>query len=177
MTDHIWEPVNRQITITEADPSTTEPNAHPSREIDPAPTPATRPSTPSVLIHPSDIHDSKRAALAAWRQPATCSVGIDGGPLSTRPRPGPRLWPLSMLASRCRPVGQTPIYEQPRGERINADVPPSPGDQHVHSGRHRLDEQTPGAAAVVGRPSGPEAGGVTGHHRWLGTSPGSSARS
>ena len=80
--------------------------------------------------------------------------------------------PLSMLALRCRPVGQTPIYEQLRGERINADVPSSPGDQHVHSGRHRLDEQTPGAVAVVGRPSGPGAGGVTGHHRRVGNSPG-----
>ena len=32
--------------------------------------------------------------------------------------------PLSMLALRCRPVGQTPIYDQLRGERINSDVPP-----------------------------------------------------
>ena len=93
---------------------------------------------------------------------------------SRYPQPAPTLLmpPLSMLALRCRPVGQTPIYEQLRGELINADVPPSPGDQHVHSGRHRLDEQRPGAVAVVGRPSGPEAGGVTGHHRRMGTSPG-----
>jgi hypothetical protein len=63
--------------------------------------------------------------------------------------------PLSMLALRCRPVGQTPIYDQLRGERINSDVPPSGADQHVYSGKHRLDEQTPGPAAVVDGPQVP----------------------
>jgi len=80
--------------------------------------------------------------------------------------------PLTMLALRCRLVGQTPIYDQLRGERINSDVPPSRADQHVYSGKHRLDEQTPGPVAVAGRPSGPGAGGLTGHHRRVGTSPG-----
>ena len=61
---------------------------------------------------------------------------------------------LSMLALGCRLVGQTPIYDQLRSERINADVPPS----HIHShrpadpGRHRLDAEAPNAAAVVVRP-------------------------
>jgi hypothetical protein len=66
-------------------------------------------------------------------------------------------------------VGQTPIYDWLRGERINADVPPSRVDQHGHSGRHCLDEHMPGAVAVVVRPSGPAADGLTGHLRrgWI----------
>jgi hypothetical protein len=75
----------------------------------------------------------------------------------------------SMLPLRCRPVGQTPIYDQLRGERINADVAPSTTALHAHSGRHRLDEETPSAAAVVARPSDPGAGGLVGHHRRVGT--------
>jgi hypothetical protein len=50
-------------------------------------------------------------------------------------------------------VGQTPIYDQLRGERITADVPPSPPDLH-HPARptgHRLSPETPGAAAAVAR--------------------------
>jgi hypothetical protein len=50
-----------------------------------------------------------------------------------------------------------------RGERINADVPPSCADQHGRSGRHCLDEHMPGAAAVVVGPSGPGARGLAGH--------------
>jgi hypothetical protein len=65
--DNVREPVNRQITTTEANPSMAEPNAHPISEIDPAPRPAIRPSTPSAVIHPSDTHDSKRAMFAARR--------------------------------------------------------------------------------------------------------------
>jgi hypothetical protein len=68
--------------------------------------------------------------------------------------------------------GSDPDYDQLCGEQINADVPPSPADHHVHSGRHRLDEQTPSAAAVVGRPSSPGTGGLTGHHQRVWTYPG-----
>lgn len=66
-------------------------------------------------------------------------------------------------------MGQTPIYDWLRGERINADVPPSRVDQHGHSGRHCLDEHMLGAVAVVVRPSGPAADGLTGHLRrgWI----------
>jgi hypothetical protein len=63
------------------------------------------------------------------------------------------------------PVGQIPIYDWLRGERINAEVPPSCADRHGHSGRHCLDEHMPGAAAVVVGPSGPGARGLTGHLR------------
>jgi hypothetical protein len=52
---------------------------------------------------------------------------------------------------------------------LNADVPPSRADQDGHSGRHCVDEHMPGAVAVVVRPSGPAADGVTGHLRrgWI----------
>ena len=66
---------------------------------------------------------------------------------------------------RCHAVGQTPTYDQLRGERINADVPASETDPYPFErpgrhrlkedipdsdppGRHRLRTETPAAAAV-----------------------------
>lgn len=59
-------------------------------------------------------------------------------------------------------MGQTPIYDWLRGERINAEVPSSYADQHGHSGRHCLDHMSRAVAVVVG-PSAPGARGLTGH--------------
>jgi len=75
--------------------------------------------------------------------------------------------PCGCCCCRCwlygvGPVGQTPIYDRLRGERINAHVLPSRADQHGHSGRSCLDEHMPGAAAVVVGPSGPRASAFPG---------------
>jgi hypothetical protein len=75
--------------------------------------------------------------------------------------------PSSVMGSlRYRAVGQTPIYDQLRGERINADVPPNDIDSHRHSplSRHCRGEDAPSAAALE-RPLGREIEGVAGHHR------------
>jgi hypothetical protein len=67
---------------------------------------------------------------------------------------------------RYRAVGQTPIYDQLRGERINADVPPNDIDSHRHGplSRHRRGEDAP-SAVVLERPLGLGMEGVAGHHR------------
>ena len=72
-----------------------------------------------------------------------------------------------MVSLRCRAMGQTPIYDQLRGERISADVLPSAIHAHqlAHSGRHCLDEEPPSAAAVVVRSVRPGTEDVAGHHR------------
>ena len=79
----------------------------------------------------------------------------------------------SVLALRCCLVGQTPIYDQLRGERINAEVPPSHADSHrpADPGRHRRGAQAPSAAAVEVRPSDPGTDGLTGHHQGVWTYP------
>jgi hypothetical protein len=53
------------------------------------------------------------------------------------------------------PMGQTPIYDQVRGERINADVPTSGAGPHWADdhGKHRLLPETPVPAVVFGPPS------------------------
>lgn len=61
---------------------------------------------------------------------------------------------------RCRTVNQMPIYDQLRGERINADVPASrssDADQLPvdHCGKHHLLADPPVPAAVFG--PGPRA--------------------
>jgi hypothetical protein len=60
---------------------------------------------------------------------------------------------------------QTPIYEQLRGERINADVPSSEtGPSRVgRPGRHRRVPETTGSVAVC-RPRGPGADLVVYQH-------------
>jgi hypothetical protein len=72
----------------------------------------------------------------------------------------------------CVMGGGTPIYDQVRGERINADVPPSAAtpqrvDDH---GRHRVRPDTPVSAAVFG-PPGPGADQALSHHCRAGTYP------
>jgi hypothetical protein len=49
-------------------------------------------------------------------------------------------------------MGQTPIYDQLRGERINADVPPAGTDPQLvgHPGEHPLLTGAPVPAAVFG---------------------------
>jgi hypothetical protein len=53
---------------------------------------------------------------------------------------------------RCRPVREIPIYDQLRGERINADVPASGDDspRGAHPGKHRLLADASVPAAVFG---------------------------
>lgn len=65
---------------------------------------------------------------------------------------------------RCRLVSQTPIYDQLRGERINAEVPASGADpQRVdHPGRHSLPSGGLGPAAVFGRSPGKGADAAAG---------------
>ncbi len=53
---------------------------------------------------------------------------------------------------RCRPVGQTPIYDQLRGERINVDVPSSGADSQRVGHRAGNTACPPGAQAVFGSP-------------------------
>jgi hypothetical protein len=57
-------------------------------------------------------------------------------------------------APTVSPMGETPIYDQVRGERINADVPASGADsQWVDDhGKHRLLPDAPVPAAVFGPP-------------------------
>jgi len=65
VSEWVREPVNRQITITLAKPSTPEERAHPRSAIEPAATPAAIPSRPSTVIHPKLNHDSQRTWRAA----------------------------------------------------------------------------------------------------------------
>jgi hypothetical protein len=57
-------------------------------------------------------------------------------------------------APTVSPMGETPIYDQVRGERINADVPASEADPQRADdhGKHRLSPETPVPAAVFGPP-------------------------
>lgn len=60
-----------------------------------------------------------------------------------------------MVTLRYRAVGQTPIYDQLRGERISADVSPRAGNIYrlADVGRHCLGEDASSAAAGVVRPA------------------------
>ena len=68
---------------------------------------------------------------------------------------------------RCCPVGQTPIYDQLRGERINADVPATGADpQRVdHAGKHRLPAGAPVPTEVFGPPVSETDFAENPHHR------------
>jgi hypothetical protein len=70
------------------------------------------------------------------------------------------------------PMGNTPIFDQVCGERINADVLASGADSQWagYHGRHRLIPDTPVAAAVSG-PPGPGDGFAQNHHRRARTYP------
>jgi hypothetical protein len=73
-----------------------------------------------------------------------------------------------MTPLQCRAVGQTPIYDQLRAERINANISLRDVDPYrlVSSGRHCLDADAPCAAAMLVHPQGPELPKMRGHHRW-----------
>jgi hypothetical protein len=70
-----------------------------------------------------------------------------------------------------RPMGRTPIYDQLRGERINADVPAAEAGPQVggRRGRHHVLVVAPGPAAVAG-PPGPSTGLDGNRHHLLETS-------
>jgi hypothetical protein len=59
--DSIRDPVNRQTTITLASASIALPSAQPTSAIEPAATPAIRPSAPSAAIQANDAQASQRA--------------------------------------------------------------------------------------------------------------------
>ena len=69
------------------------------------------------------------------------------------------------------PMGETPIYDQVCGERINADVPASGTDpqRSGYHGKHRLLPDTP-VAAVFGPPN-PGDGLSSNQHRHAWTYP------
>jgi hypothetical protein len=73
------------------------------------------------------------------------------------------------LSLRCCPMRETPIYEQLRGERLNADVPSSEtGPSWVgRPGRHRRVADTTGLVAAC-RPPGPGADLVVHQHAFPG---------
>ncbi|MDQ4093762.1 MAG: hypothetical protein M3143_10285 [Actinomycetota bacterium] len=54
-------------------------------------------------------------------------------------------------------MSQTPIYDQLRGERINADVPATGADPQPvgHPGQHRLSADELGPMAAFARSPGP----------------------
>jgi hypothetical protein len=85
-------------------------------------------------------------------------------PVHTTVLPPPQTRPYGV-----RPMDRTPIYDQLRGERINADVPAVEADPQVvgRCGRHHA----PGPTAVVG-PPGSSTGLVDGNrHHLLETCP------
>src|SRR5690349_15818497 len=69
------------MIVTDASPSTNEDAAHTTTLNELASKPASRPTTPSMLIHSSDAHDSKRACLAERYQAAsrTGAAGVASG--------------------------------------------------------------------------------------------------
>jgi hypothetical protein len=69
-------------------------------------------------------------------------------------------------------MGETPIYDQVRRERIHVDVPASGADPHRagYHGKHRMRPDTPVPAVVFG-PSGPGDGLAPNYHRREGTYP------
>lgn len=69
-----------------------------------------------------------------------------------------------------RPMDRTPIYDQLRGERINADVPAVEADPQVvgRRGRHHVLVVAPGPTAVFG-PPGPRTGLEGNRHHLLET--------
>jgi hypothetical protein len=75
-------------------------------------------------------------------------------PVHTTVLPPPQTRPYGV-----RPMGRTPIYDQLRGERINADVPAADADPQVvgRRGRHHVLVVAPGPTAVFG-PPGPSTG-------------------
>jgi hypothetical protein len=103
------------------------------------------PKCPAARTHPQKV--------------ATCPHHVDAGPADAAP-------------TVLRHGRGTPIYDQVRGERLNADVPPcgtDPPRADYHS-KHRLIPDTPVPAGVSG-PPGPGDGFVPNHHRRAWTYP------
>lgn len=71
-----------------------------------------------------------------------------------------------MVSLRCRAVGDTPIYDQLLGERINARVPPSTPESRrlPRSADHRRSAVASRVAAVKVGAAGPGLADVVGHH-------------
>ena len=67
LADITREPVKRQMMITLAKPSTAESSPKPISAIEPATIPAPIATAPSMLIAPSDSHDSSRTRRASSR--------------------------------------------------------------------------------------------------------------
>jgi hypothetical protein len=103
---------------------------------------------------------------------AACLSTVCTQNFRTYPQSAHRIWPPATACThhvdaapaepplRCRPMGQTPIYDQLRGEPINAEVPATGADpQRVdHPGKHHLAD-VPVAVAVFGAPgSGTDLG-------------------
>ncbi len=107
----------------------------------------------------------RSGALRSWRWSGDRRFPVARTPIhslytQSRIRPQP-VHTTSMLPPQTRlygvrPMGQTPIYEQLRGERINAEVPATGADpQRVdHPGKHHLLAVAPVPAAAL-EPPGP----------------------
>jgi hypothetical protein len=106
-----------------------------------------------VVGHPTagTRHGWNRAARSD--SPSLAPIHRGSAPVHTMLTPAPADPPL-----RCRAVSPTPIYDQLRGERINADVPATGTEpqQVGHLGKHRQSTDGSDPAGVLGR--SPEAG-------------------
>src|SRR2546422_1512566 len=71
VSERVRAPVNLQMTITLAKPSTPDDRAQPTSAIDPAANAATNPTAPSMVIQPRLAHASHLAHLAARNQPTS----------------------------------------------------------------------------------------------------------
>jgi hypothetical protein len=104
-----------------------------------------------------------------WHPSTACThnLEIHSQAVHTTVMPPPQTRPYGV-----RPMGRTPIYDQLRGERINADVPAAEADPQVvgRRGRHHVLVVAPGSAAVVG-PPGPNTGLDGNRHHLLETYP------
>jgi hypothetical protein len=104
-----------------------------------------------------------------WHLPTACTHHLARAPQAVHttvmPPPPGRLYGVRLM-------GQTPIYDQLRGERINADIPATAAVPQLldHPGRHHLLAVAPGPAAVFG-PRRPGTDLNENRHHPLGTYP------
>ena len=116
---------------------------------------------PQVILHLSNfgtVHT--RSCHLNWTSPFFTQAqarplvfGAYPHTIHTRVDAAPAKPPL-----QCRPVSHTPIYDQLRGERINADVPAPAieAPQVVRPEQDHPPADVTSAAAVFARPPGPE---------------------